>query len=260
MSRGRPPKARPPEASRAEPVTGIAPQEARQPSRRRPRSDRRRGSRHATGRHSDADDNGRRGADEEEVVESVGAGDALEEVPERQRRRARRQYKIQEVIKRRQIMLVQVVKEERGTKGAALTTYLSLAGRYSVLMPNTARGGGISRKITNARGPQATEGSRRGSGGAGGHGRDPAHRRRHAHQGRDQARLRISAAAVGNGARPDAQIHRPRRSSTRKARSSSARSATSTTRISTRSLSRATTATRKPRTSCACSCRAMPRT
>ena len=62
----------------------------------------------------------------------------------------RRHYKIQEVIKRRQVMLVQVVKEERGNKGAALTTYLSLAGRYSVLMPNTARGGGISRKITNA--------------------------------------------------------------------------------------------------------------
>ena len=53
------------------------------------------------------------------------------------------------MIKRRQVMLVQVVKEERGTKGAALTTYLSLAGRYSVLMPNTARGGGISRKITS---------------------------------------------------------------------------------------------------------------
>ena len=63
--------------------------------------------------------------------------------------RARRQYKIQEVIKRRQVLLVQVVKEERGNKGAALTTYLSLAGRYSVLMPNTARGGGISRKITD---------------------------------------------------------------------------------------------------------------
>jgi ribonuclease E len=59
-------------------------------------------------------------------------------------------YKIQEVIKRRQVLLVQVVKEERGNKGAALTTYLSLAGRYCVLMPNTARGGGISRKITNA--------------------------------------------------------------------------------------------------------------
>src|SRR5262249_49371481 len=68
---------------------------------------------------------------------------------ERQPRRHRR-YKIQEVIKRRQVMLVQVVKEERGTKGAALTTYLSLAGRYSVLMPNTSRGGGISRKITSS--------------------------------------------------------------------------------------------------------------
>jgi ribonuclease E len=86
---------------------------------------------------------------EEEVVESVGGADAMEEVPERMPR-LRRQYKIQEVIKRRQVMLVQVVKEERGTKGAALTTYLSLAGRYSVLMPNTARGGGISRKITSA--------------------------------------------------------------------------------------------------------------
>jgi ribonuclease E len=82
-------------------------------------------------------------------VELVGQEDALEEVPSR-RRQPRRQYKIQEVIKRRQILLVQVVKEERGNKGAALTTYLSLAGRYSVLMPNTARGGGISRKITSA--------------------------------------------------------------------------------------------------------------
>ena len=84
-----------------------------------------------------------------ESVESVGSEDALEEVPERVRRRRGRPYKIQEVIRRRQIILVQVVKEERGTKGAALTTYLSLAGRYTVLMPNTARGGGISRKITN---------------------------------------------------------------------------------------------------------------
>ncbi|KYH03295.1 ribonuclease, partial [Bradyrhizobium sp. DOA1] len=86
---------------------------------------------------------------EEELVESVGGDDVLEEVPERTFR-PRRQYKIQEVIKRRQVMLVQVVKEERGNKGAALTTYLSLAGRYAVLMPNTARGGGISRKITSA--------------------------------------------------------------------------------------------------------------
>jgi ribonuclease E len=97
--------------------------------------------------HDDEDDDGDEA--EEEVVESVGGDDVLEEVPERAFR-PRRQYKIQEVIKRRQVMLVQVVKEERGNKGAALTTYLSLAGRYAVLMPNTARGGGISRKITSA--------------------------------------------------------------------------------------------------------------
>src|SRR5690606_39239945 len=88
------------------------------------------------------------GGSEVEQLETVGAEDAMEEVPSRPRRRPRN-YKIQEVIKRRQIVLVQVVKEERGNKGAALTTYLSLAGRYTVLMPNTARGGGISRKITN---------------------------------------------------------------------------------------------------------------
>jgi ribonuclease E len=86
---------------------------------------------------------------ETQKIESVGAEDALEELP-RARRTQRRSYKIQEVIKRRQVILVQVVKEERGNKGAALTTYLSLAGRYCVLMPNTARGGGISRKITDA--------------------------------------------------------------------------------------------------------------
>ena len=89
-----------------------------------------------------------RTGDEGEPFEQIG-GDASEEIPRRSQR-LRRQYKIQEVIKRRQVLLVQVVKEERGNKGAALTTYLSLAGRYSVLMPNTARGGGISRKITNA--------------------------------------------------------------------------------------------------------------
>ena len=98
------------------------------------------------GDHADGDGDDDEAA--EEIVESVGGADALEEVPDRAPR-YRRQYKIQEVIKRRQVMLVQVVKEERGTKGAALTTYLSLAGRYSVLMPNTARGGGISRKITS---------------------------------------------------------------------------------------------------------------
>jgi ribonuclease E len=90
----------------------------------------------------------RGGDDEGESVEHIG-GDAMDETP-RRAPRLRRQYKIQEVIKRRQVLLVQVVKEERGNKGAALTTYLSLAGRYSVLMPNTARGGGISRKITNS--------------------------------------------------------------------------------------------------------------
>ncbi len=101
-----------------------------------------------TGDGADTGDEELDGPEASESVESVGAEDALEEVPERRRSRPRR-YKIQEVIKRRQIMLVQVVKEERGNKGAALTTYLSLAGRYAVLMPNTARGGGISRKITN---------------------------------------------------------------------------------------------------------------
>jgi ribonuclease E len=99
--------------------------------------------------NGEADGNGEP-AGEEQVVEDLGGGDALEEVSERRHRPVRRHYKIQEVIKRRQILLVQVVKEERGNKGAAMTTYLSLAGRYSVLMPNTARGGGISRKITSA--------------------------------------------------------------------------------------------------------------
>ncbi|MGH6853013.1 MAG: ribonuclease E/G, partial [Methylocella sp.] len=93
-------------------------------------------------------DTGDEGEDEAAEIEHLG-GDAMEEMPARPQRQ-RRQYKIQEVIKRRQVLLVQVVKEERGNKGAALTTYLSLAGRYSVLMPNTARGGGISRKITDS--------------------------------------------------------------------------------------------------------------
>ena len=90
----------------------------------------------------DDDENGGDG------VEVIGGED--EEIPVRRPVNLRRQYKIQEVIKRRQILLVQVVKEERGNKGAALTTYLSLAGRYCVLMPNTARGGGISRKIAQS--------------------------------------------------------------------------------------------------------------
>ena len=98
--------------------------------------------------NEDGEDNDQNG--EAGDIEDVG-GDAHEEASTPLNRRALyRKYKIQEVIKRRQIILVQVLKEERGNKGAALTTYLSLAGRYCVLMPNTARGGGISRKINNA--------------------------------------------------------------------------------------------------------------
>ncbi len=88
-------------------------------------------------------------AEKDTSIEVVADEDDQEDIRPPRKPRARR-YKIQEVIKARQILLVQVVKEERGNKGAALTTYLSLAGRYCVLMPNTARGGGISRKITNA--------------------------------------------------------------------------------------------------------------
>lgn len=84
------------------------------------------------------------------TIEHLGGDDADDASVSRSRQKPYRQYKIQEVIKRRQIMLVQVVKEERGNKGAALTTFLSLAGRYCVLMPNTPRGGGVSRKITSA--------------------------------------------------------------------------------------------------------------
>ncbi|SMO78150.1 RNAse E [Paracoccus laeviglucosivorans] len=97
----------------------------------------------------DAGDEPHEEAHDDDAIESVAEEDVAEEISAPKKPRARR-YKIQEVIKVRQIMLVQVVKEERGNKGAALTTYLSLAGRYCVLMPNTARGGGISRKITNA--------------------------------------------------------------------------------------------------------------
>ncbi|MEO0766593.1 MAG: Rne/Rng family ribonuclease, partial [Pseudomonadota bacterium] len=88
-------------------------------------------------------------AAKDDSIESVADDDDHEDIRPARKPRPKR-YKIQEVVKVRQILLVQVVKEERGNKGAALTTYLSLAGRYCVLMPNTARGGGISRKITNA--------------------------------------------------------------------------------------------------------------
>ena len=87
-------------------------------------------------------------SEKDSSIEDVADDDDQEDIRPPRKPRPRR-YKIQEVIKVRQILLVQVVKEERGNKGAALTTYLSLAGRYCVLMPNTARGGGISRKITN---------------------------------------------------------------------------------------------------------------
>ena len=87
--------------------------------------------------------------EKDDEIESVAEEDDTDEVRPVRKPRPKR-YKIQEVVKVRQILLIQVVKEERGNKGAALTTYLSLAGRYCVLMPNTARGGGISRKITNA--------------------------------------------------------------------------------------------------------------
>ncbi len=97
---------------------------------------------------SDEDDGVVRTVEKDETIESVAEEDDSEDVRPVRKPRAKR-YKIQEVVKVRQILLVQVVKEERGNKGAALTTYLSLAGRYCVLMPNTARGGGISRKITN---------------------------------------------------------------------------------------------------------------
>jgi ribonuclease E len=83
-----------------------------------------------------------------EEAESASEESAVETL-RRKRQNLRRRYKIQDVIRRRQVLLVQVVKEERGNKGAALTTYLSLAGRYCVLMPNTSHGGGISRKISN---------------------------------------------------------------------------------------------------------------
>jgi ribonuclease E len=97
----------------------------------------------------DEDDDLSQPADRDENIESVADDDTHDDIRPKRKPRPTRS-KIQEVIKVRQILLVQVVKEERGNKGAALTTYLSLAGRYCVLMPNTARGGGISRKITNA--------------------------------------------------------------------------------------------------------------
>ena len=101
---------------------------------------------HDAGEHGHV---GEAGDHPDEVVATGGQHDEPTDVMRRRRQALRRRYKIQEVIRRRQVLLIQVVKEERGNKGAALTTYLSLAGRYCVLMPNTAHGGGISRKIAN---------------------------------------------------------------------------------------------------------------
>jgi ribonuclease E len=104
----------------------------------------------------EADHDDPEGEEIESAAEETGTGSNRSPVDEsaadelrRKRQNLRRRYKIQDVIQRRQVLLVQVVKEERGNKGAALTTYLSLAGRYCVLMPNTSHGGGISRKISN---------------------------------------------------------------------------------------------------------------
>lgn len=130
------------DAAPAEASSEDAP-EAKQTSK--PKRSRRTSKKAASEDDSDEDSD----SDPKEEIESVADEDDSEDIRPARKPRARR-YKIQEVIKVRQIMLVQVVKEERGNKGAALTTYLSLAGRYCVLMPNTARGGGISRKITNA--------------------------------------------------------------------------------------------------------------
>jgi Rne/Rng family ribonuclease len=120
-----------------------------------------------------------------------------------------RRYKIQEVIKRRQVLLVQVAKEERGNKGAALTTYLSLAGRYCVLMPNTARGGGISRKITNAPDRKRLKSAVSELAVPQGMGLIIRTAGACAHQGRDQARLRLPDPAVGDDPHHDAGIERP---------------------------------------------------
>ena len=103
---------------------------------------------HAEENPEDHDEELAEGEEREEIAEAGGHDDTSDSM-RRQRQALRRRYKIQEVIRRRQVLLIQVVKEERGNKGAALTTYLSLAGRYCVLMPNTAHGGGISRKISN---------------------------------------------------------------------------------------------------------------
>jgi ribonuclease E len=185
--------------------------------------------------------------EKDETIETV----AEEEDPLEMRTRAKpqraRRYKIQEVVKVRQIMLVQVVKEERGNKGAALTTYLSLAGRYCVLMPNTARGGGISRKITNAADRKKLKdiaGEMEVPEGAGLIIRTAGSQRTMAEIKRDYEYPPAPLGADPRAARSSPS--RPPRS-TRKATSSSGRSATFTPRRSTRSSSRGRGLPQRPR-------------
>ena len=146
---------------------------------------------HAEG--DDTDDAAEEGTGSNRSPVDESAADELR----RKRQNLRRRYKIQDVIQRRQVLLVQVVKEERGNKGAALTTYLSLAGRYCVLMPNTSHGGGISRKISNGADRKRLKSIMSDLNLPKTHGADRPHRRAVAHQGRDQARLRLSRTAVG---------------------------------------------------------------
>jgi ribonuclease E len=140
-------------AEHAAPVEAVELAPADAPAETAPEQDHDHGHDHGADAEAAAGDRPYRAmdhaSDTDDEIESIAEEDVAEEISTPRRSKLRR-YKIQEVIKVRQIMLVQVVKEERGNKGAALTTYLSLAGRYCVLMPNTARGGGISRKITNA--------------------------------------------------------------------------------------------------------------
>ncbi|MEO1600581.1 MAG: Rne/Rng family ribonuclease [Pseudomonadota bacterium] len=145
-----------PAADTAEATADAPAEAAAEPAAETPKEGRKSRSRGGKSRRSrkpkseDTEDETAEAGAEAQEIEQSGADDPREEIQDRERAMRRRRYKIQDVIKVRQILLVQVVKEERGNKGAALTTYLSLAGRYCVLMPNTARGGGISRKITNA--------------------------------------------------------------------------------------------------------------
>jgi ribonuclease E len=138
-----------PEAEATESAGEAADAPAEEAPKKRSRRRRSRASDKSDKNDNGDAENGDDAAEPADAVESIGPDDTQEE-DAKARAKRRRHYKIQDVVKVRQIMLVQVVKEERGNKGAALTTYLSLAGRYCVLMPNTARGGGISRKITSA--------------------------------------------------------------------------------------------------------------